>query len=79
MSCRADKMVLETSGNRTMEFGRNKYDVTSRGGKGFEAVKRTTFVRVVPPPITLVDWEQIGEPEPKENGNGTHGQRTLFE
>jgi DNA gyrase subunit A len=79
MSGRFDKMVLETSGNRTMEFGRNKYDVTSRGGKGFEAVKRTGFVRVVPPPITLVDWDQIGEPGPKENGNGNHGQRTLFE
>jgi DNA gyrase subunit A len=79
MSGRFDKMVLETSGNRTMEFGRNKYDVTSRGGKGFEAVKRTSFVRVVPPPIALVDWDQIGEPGPKENGNGAHGQRTLFE
>jgi DNA gyrase subunit A len=79
MSGRFDKMVLETSGNRTMEFGRGKYEVTSRGGKGFEAVKRTTFVRVVPPPITLVDWDQIGEPEGKENGNGTHGQQNLFE
>ena len=79
MSGRFDKMVLETSGNRTMEFGRGKYDVTSRGGKGFEAVKRTSFVRVVPPLITLVDWDQMGEPGPKENGNGTHGQRTLFE
>ena len=32
---------------------RGKYEPTSRGGKGFEAVKRTSFVRVVPPPI---DW-----------------------
>ncbi|HEY1859795.1 MAG TPA: DNA topoisomerase (ATP-hydrolyzing), partial [Gemmataceae bacterium] len=64
MSGRFDKMVLETSGGRTMEFGRNKYDVTSRGGKGFEAVKRANFVRVVPPPIELVDWEQV-----EGNGN----------
>jgi DNA gyrase subunit A len=61
MSGRFDKMVLETSGGRTMEFGRNKYDVTSRGGKGFEAVKRANFVRVVPSPIELVDWEQMEE------------------
>ncbi|HZT82597.1 MAG TPA: DNA topoisomerase (ATP-hydrolyzing) [Gemmataceae bacterium] len=78
MSGRFDKFVLETSGGRTMEFGRNKYDVTSRGGKGFEAVKRASFVRVVPPPIELVDWDAVeGE---KKNGNGhkNNGQPTLF-
>jgi DNA gyrase subunit A len=79
MSGRFDKFTLETSGGKTMEFGRNKYDVTSRGGKGFEAVKRTNFVRVIPPPIILVDWEQI---EGKANGNG-HGKKsedkTLFD
>jgi DNA gyrase subunit A len=58
--------VLETSGGKTMEFGRAKYDVTSRGGKGFEAVKRTQFVRVVPPPIELVDWDNVEG----KNGNG---------
>jgi DNA gyrase subunit A len=80
MSGRFDKMVLETSGGKTMEFGRGKYDVTSRGGKGFEAVKRTSFVRVVPPPIDLVDWDKV---EGKENGNGKKAeangeQRDLF-
>ncbi len=59
MSGRHDKMILETSGSKTLEFGRGKYEVTSRGGKGFEAVKRTTFVRVVPPAIELVDWEAV--------------------
>src|SRR6202035_5283869 len=37
MGGRFDKFVLETSGGRSMEFGRAKYDVTARGGKGFEA------------------------------------------
>jgi DNA gyrase subunit A len=81
MSGRFDKMVLETSGGKTMEFGRNKYEITSRGGKGFEAVKRANFVRVVPPPIELVDWDQVegkGEEKKKENGpNG--GQQNLFD
>jgi DNA gyrase subunit A len=67
MDGRFDKLVLETSAGRTMEFGREKYEVTSRGGKGFEAVKRLTFVRVVPPPIELVDWEQV-------NGNGKEAE-----
>jgi DNA gyrase subunit A len=82
MGGRFDKLVLETSGGKTMEFGRGKYDVTSRGGKGFEAVKRTNFVRVVSPPIELVDWEKVegkgdGKGEEKSEANG--GQRTLFE
>src|SRR5262249_22508155 len=31
MGGRFDKLVLETSGGKTMEFGRAKYDITSRG------------------------------------------------
>src|SRR5205823_3207135 len=65
MSGRFDKLVLETSGGRTMEFGRGKYDVTSRGGKGFEAVKRASFVRVVPPPIELTDWDKLEDRDGK--------------
>jgi DNA gyrase subunit A len=81
LSGRSDKLVVETSGGKTLEFGRDKYEVTSRAGKGFEAVKRSTFVRVLPPPIELVDWDEI---EGKPNGNGkgptkNGGQRTLFE
>ncbi len=81
MSGRFDKFVLETTGGRTMEFGRAKYEVTSRGGKGFEAVKRTDFVRVVPPPIELVDWDEVeGKAEGKANGKEPDGgERTLFE
>jgi hypothetical protein len=64
-----------------MEFRRGKYETVSRGGKGFEAVKRTTFVRVVPPPIELVNWDEIEGK--KTNGNGKHeasdGQRELFD
>jgi DNA gyrase subunit A len=82
MSGRFDKFVLETSGGKTMEFGPGKYEITSRGGKGFEAVKRANFARVVPPPIELVDWDKVeGKEEkakPEANGNG-HGQRTLFD
>src|SRR5205085_3737589 len=55
---RADKLTVETSGGRTMEFGRNTYAVTSRAGKGFEAVKRTSFVRVLPAPIELVNCDE---------------------
>jgi DNA gyrase subunit A len=81
ISSRFDMMQVETTGGRTMEFRRGKYEMTSRGGKGFEAVKRTQFVRVVPPPIELVDWDEVeGKGEEKTRGEGTNGeQRTLFE
>jgi len=68
MGGRFDKFALETSGGKTMEFGREKYAPTSRGGKGFEAVKRANLVRVVPPPIELVDWDQV-------EGKSTNGQK----
>jgi DNA gyrase subunit A len=84
MGGRFDKLVLETSGGKTMEFGPAKYEITSRGGKGFEAVKRTTFVRVVPPPIELVNWDEVeGRPEERNGKNGkteVNGeQQSLFD
>ncbi len=69
ISNRHDALVVETAGGKTMEFRRGKYEMTARGGKGYEAVKRTTFTRVVPPPIELVDWEQIENKG--ENGKGS--------
>jgi DNA gyrase subunit A len=79
ISNRHDALVVETSGGRTMEFRRGAYQTVSRGGKGFEAVKRTSFVRVVPPPIELVDWDQM-EGKNGEKGKGENGDRGgLFE
>jgi DNA gyrase subunit A len=72
---KSDRMSVQTSVDRVLEFSGNKYDVTSRGGKGFEAVKRSEFVRVLPPPISLVDWDEI---EGKKKEPGTNGQGTLF-
>jgi DNA gyrase subunit A len=80
MGGRFDKFSLETSGGKTMEFGRAKYEVTSRGGKGYEAVKRTKFVRVVPPPIELLDWDALDvnvSRNGKAEGNGEG--KTLFD
>jgi DNA gyrase subunit A len=74
----ADMLVVETSGGRTLEFT-GRHETTSRGGKGWEAVKRASLVRVVPPAITLVDWDALEgkRREPGVNGNGR--QETLFE
>ena len=53
-----DRLVMERNDGETMEFT-GRYEVVGRGGKGFEAVKRKTFSRVVPPPIVLADWDAI--------------------
>jgi DNA gyrase subunit A len=76
-----DALIMETSGGKQMEFFGSR-EQTSRGGKGFEAVKRTNFVRIVPPPIQLVDWDVLEGKKENGNGhkvNGSGGQPTLFE
>jgi DNA gyrase subunit A len=80
INSRFDALVVETAGGKALEFRRGKYELTSRGGKGFEAVKRTTFVRVVPPPIELVDWDQVeGKGEGNGHGPKRNGGQTLFD
>lgn len=75
-----DALIVETSGGKQMEFYGSR-DMASRGGKGFEAVKRTSFVRLVPPPIELVDWDKVeGRTEEKNGKAELNGeQKSLFE
>jgi DNA gyrase subunit A len=81
VSNRHDALVVETSGGRTLELRRGAHPTTSRGGKGWEVVKRTSLVRVLPRPIELVDWDQVegknGEKNGKHETNGE--QKSLFE
>jgi DNA gyrase subunit A len=69
-----DALRVETSGNKTLEFFGSR-EQTGRGGKGFEAVKRTSFVRVAPPPIELVDWDKVEGKEPRAERNGKGSER----
>jgi DNA gyrase subunit A len=72
----SDLLAVETSGGKTLEFT-GRHETTSRGGKGWEAVKRASLVRVIPSAITLVDWEEL---EGKKKEPGTNGvQHSLFE
>jgi DNA gyrase subunit A len=76
-----DALVVETTGGKTLEFYGSR-EVTSRGGKGFEAVKRSSFVKVVPPAIALVNWEEIEANEKPSGNGGARGngrQERLFE
>jgi DNA gyrase subunit A len=62
-----DFLEVETSGGKSMEFHGSREQV-SRAGKGFEAVKRSSFTKIIPPPIVLVNWEEY------EGANG-HGEK----
>jgi DNA gyrase subunit A len=68
---RDDAMEVETSAGKIVTLTARKYQPTSRGGRGHALQKRTTLVRILPPPIELVDWEKLDK-----DGNG---QPTLFE
>jgi DNA gyrase subunit A len=70
---RASQMLqVETSGGKTLEFT-GRHDTVSRGGKGFEAVKRSTLTRIVPPAIELVNWDEIEGKPGEKNGKGGGG------
>src|SRR5205085_9034110 len=70
---RFDALVVETTGGIRKEIRRGAYPATHRGGKGYEVVKRADLVRVVPPPIQLVDWEPYNGGKPAER-NGHAGK-----
>lgn len=67
-----DVLTVETSGGKTMEFYGSREQV-SRAGKGFEAVKRTSFTKIVPAAIPLVNWEEFEQPGAEKNGKTKGG------
>jgi DNA gyrase/topoisomerase IV subunit A len=73
----SDAFTVETSGGRNHDFT-GRLDKTSRGGKGHAVVKRTQFTRLVPPAITLVNWDELeAEANGPSKGKNGHG-KTLF-
>ena len=71
---RFDKLVMETEGGKTQDFGPGAIKSQNRGGKGEKPGVRTKFARVVPAGIELVNWEEVDGKAPKReaaDGNGT--------
>jgi DNA gyrase subunit A len=80
ISNRRDALTVETAGGKTMEFRRGAHPPTGRGGKGFQAVKRTTFTKVVTPAIELVDWDDLEGRDERPKRAETNGeQKSLFD
>ncbi len=80
---RFDALIVETSGGQRKEYKRGAHPPTSRGGKGYEVVKRASLTRVIPPPIELVNWEALeggnGNTKPRNGERNGTGGATLFD
>jgi DNA gyrase subunit A len=75
---RFDALTLETSGGKTHECRRGAYQQVGRGGKGYEVLKRASFTRVIPPPIELVNWDEVEGKNGKAKDADKRGDGTLF-
>lgn len=67
---RFDKLVMETENGKEQEFGPGAIKSQNRGGKGDKPGVRTKFARVVPPPIELVNWDEVEGKAPKATKDG---------
>ncbi|MEZ6131329.1 MAG: DNA topoisomerase IV subunit A [Planctomycetaceae bacterium] len=57
----SDCLRVINSNDKEMVFGQQKYQVTSRGGRGVLTTKRSQFSRIVKPEIALIDWSEMEE------------------
>ena len=55
----SDCLRVINSNDKELVFGQQKYQVTSRGGRGVLTSKRTNFERVIQPEIQLIDWSEL--------------------
>jgi DNA gyrase subunit A len=76
-----NRIVLETEAGKPQEFGPLAIKSQNRGGKGEKPGVRTKFARVVPPPIALVNWDEVDgkAPKAKDSEKASDGQGHLFD
>jgi DNA gyrase subunit A len=57
----SDSLKILNSNDTVITIGQQKYNITSRGGKGIKTSQRNTFVEIQRPEIDLVDWNEMEE------------------
>lgn len=57
----SDCLRVVNQNDKELVFGQQKYQVTSRGGRGVQTSKRIGFAKVIQPEIQLVDWSEMEE------------------
>jgi DNA gyrase subunit A len=55
----SDSLKILNSNDTVITIGQQKYNITSRGGKGIKTSQRNTFVEIQRPDIDLVDWNEL--------------------
>ena len=70
-----NRISLEMDNGKPDDYTPEKIKVQARGGKGEKVRHRVEFVRVTPPPIELVNWDEVeGRPERKPKDAERNGQ-----
>jgi DNA gyrase subunit A len=59
----SDCLRVKNTSDNVVSFGQQKYQVSSRGGRGVQTSKRIGFVEVIRPEIELIDWSTIESAE----------------
>jgi len=59
----SDCLRVKNTSDKLVSFGQQKYQVTSRGGRGIQTSKRIGFTQVIRPEIELIDWSTMEEDE----------------
>lgn len=57
----SDCLRVVNANGKELVFGQQKYQVTSRGGRGVLTSKRIRFDSIIKPEIELVDWSEMEE------------------
>ncbi|HUG18507.1 MAG TPA: DNA topoisomerase IV subunit A [Planctomycetaceae bacterium] len=55
----SDSLKIMNSNDTLITIGQQKYNITSRGGKGIKTSQRNDFVEIQRPEIELIDWNAI--------------------
>jgi DNA gyrase subunit A len=55
----SDSLNIMNSNDTLITIGQQKYNFTSRGGKGIKTSQRNDFVTIQRPEIELIDWNAI--------------------
>jgi DNA gyrase/topoisomerase IV subunit A len=63
-----DGLTVETSSGKLLHLTAQQHPPVSRGNKGTEVVKRLKLLRVVPPTISLPDWDKVESARAESNG-----------
>ncbi|HEX4609157.1 MAG TPA: hypothetical protein VH092_13210, partial [Urbifossiella sp.] len=75
---RFDKLQVETDNGKVQEYGPGAIKPQNRGGKGEKPGSRTTFARVLPPPIELVNWDEVDGKAPRKEADKGDGGAGLL-